>query len=541
MRGALRRAVVVLGVVLALAVVAGLVVAGRWWPAPPPEAAPAAEVAVGAGPVRLVCTGPPRLATQDTGLDGEIDVDQEFDPMPAGVVTSVTAVTLGRAGSAAAPATWVAGLGQPADGDPTSGDALTPQGGASSSAVLTGPDGPGLVVAEPADGVAAFAAAAAVARADDGDLRGLAAARCAPTTTSAWLVAGSTELGASSRLVLDNPGDTPATVTLELWGATGPVDPGGSGTVLVPAHAGRAVLLESLAAQESRLAVHLTVEGGAVVPVLQSARLNGFVPAGVDMAEPVADPAQQVLVPGVVLVGSELDDPEPASLRVVNPGEDVASVALRLLGADGPVVVPGAEERVVDPGTVAEISLAGVPAGAYAAELVSDRPVTAAAVLTRVGEASPDDPDQEVVDRAWIGATSGAASVLLTLPGLGSVVDRAEVVLTNPGTTSVALEVQVVLPGGDVREPFEVVLPGEATTVLDGARLSGALAVAVSASAADEEQPDALAGGPAPTAPGVIGAVVLVADGPGGPLVAATGQQPDLEEARSVDVRLPNR
>lgn len=545
MRGQLGRLAVAVTVVLVLGAVAGLVAAGWWWPAPATVAAPATQVAVGASPVELVCPGPPRLAAQDAGLDAEIDVDPEFDPMPEGVDASATTLAIARAETGAPTTTWRPGLGRADDGAADNGADLAPVGATSASLVLSGLDGPGILVAEPDGGVAALVAGASLARTDQGDLRGLAAARCSRASASAWLLAGSTELGSSARLVLDNPGDTPATVTLELWGATGPVDAGQAGTVLVPAHAGRAVLLESLATEEARLAIHLTVDGGIVTPVLQDARLRGFVPAGVDLAEPVVEPAERVVVPGVVLVDTEIDDPEPSLLRVVNPGDQAATVALRLFGTDGPLTVPGAEERVIDPGTVADISLAGVTAGAYAAELVSDRPVTASAMLTRVGEPSEDDPDQDVVDRAWVGASPVSSSAVFTLPSLGDAVDDADVVLSNPGPEPVTIRARAVLPDGEVGEPFEVTVRGETTTVLDRGRLSGALAVQVTVTAArvDEgETPTGPGAGALPPAPeGVVGAVLLQAEPPSGRLIAAVGAQPDLEQARTVAVRLPNR
>ncbi|MEK8228056.1 DUF5719 family protein [Oerskovia sp. M15] len=51
-----------------------------------------------------------------------------------------------------------------------------------------------------------------------GDLRGLAAASCTAPDISQWLVGGSTEVGSSAQLVLQNPGRTPATVRLSVWG-----------------------------------------------------------------------------------------------------------------------------------------------------------------------------------------------------------------------------------------------------------------------------------------------------------------------------------
>lgn len=531
MRRVLRKIGEFVAVVVVLGAVAAVVLAGQAWPAPDARPAVALEVAVSAGDISLVCPSPHRLAS----ADGDLDYDPAFDPMPAGLETTTTAVAIARPDQEAPAARWVPGLGPEGQG-PEGAVAeasvpLGPQGAPSSSAVVSPGDGPGLLIASPVGDQAAFAAAATVGRTDVGDLRGLAATRCSTPVTSAWLLGGSTELGASARLVLANAGGTPATVTLDVWGATGPVETGQAGTVLVPAHSERVVLLEALAAEQPRLAVHLTADGGAVAPVLQDGRVNGFVPAGVDLAEPVAEPATTVVVPAVALVQTEPDAQAPAVLRVVNPGEEVATVALRLLGADGPVTLPGAETRVIDAGTVVDISLAGVPAGVYAAELSADVPVAAAVMLTRVGESSPDDPSRAVVDRAWVSGVLPTPALLLPAPGVGAagLVDAVVVAVTNPGAASVDLRARAVRPDGALSEPLGLSVGAGATAVLDGERWVGALALFVE-----------VVGGPG-TSSGVVGASVLVAEAADGPLVAAVGAQEDLAEARVVAVRLPNR
>lgn len=513
---------------LVLAGVAGLAAAGWWWPPSDARVAAAIDVAVAAGPVELVCAGPPRVAGSDAGLD----YDPGFDPLPEGLTTSVTLVSLARESGVAATGRWLPDLAGAATGEAREGEVLlAPEGAASSSAVVSEPTGPSVLRAEPVFGEAALAAGATLSRANAGDLRGLAAARCLPAVTSAWLVGGTTELGASASLVLVNPGATPATVTLDVWGATGPITSGLAGTVLVPAQSEEVVLLESIAADEPRLAVHLTVSGGAVAPYLQDSRLRGLVPAGMDLVEPAVEPSSRVVVPGVVLEESTIDALDPAVLQVVNPGDAPATVRLRLLGPDGPLTVPGAETRVVDAGTVGVISLAGVRAGTYAAELTSDLPVTAAAMLTRVGTPGADDPDQPVVDRAWVAAAPTLAEAVLVLPSDGT---SALAALANPSDSALDLRVRAVLPDGAVGDPLEVSVPAGGAVVVDGARLTGALAVEVEVATTVTAEADGPPGG-------VVGAVVSLADASDGPLVAAIGAQEDLATERTVTVRLPNR
>ncbi len=82
------------------------------------------------------------------------------------------------------------------------------------------------------------ASAGAVMRyaAEDGDLRGSAAAACQQPANDLWLVGANTALGRTAVLNLSNASSSPATVSLELFGAEGQIQapgqpraPGGAG------------------------------------------------------------------------------------------------------------------------------------------------------------------------------------------------------------------------------------------------------------------------------------------------------------------------
>ncbi len=522
-RRLVRDVATVLGMTLVLGVVAGLLLLDRWWPVRDVVGAPPIAVEVPAGHTQLVCAGPPAVAPEDSGFT----FDPDFDPGAGESATVIEGFVVGRPGQAAPVGAYVP-LSNAGSQEATL--AFAPSGMSSARVMASGVAGPAVLRASPVDGVAALVAGATLARADVGDLRGLAAARCLEPAASGWLVAGSTEVGSSSRVVFDNPGATAATVRLEAWGAVGPVELGQGAVVLVPARSERALLLEAVAPDQPRLAVRLTVEGGQVAAFVQSSALEGFVPAGIDLSGPAAEPALTVLIPGVVLDETDIDTAAPSILRVVNPGAEPASVELRLLHADGEMTVPGAERRVVEPGTVSDISLAGVPAGAYAAELVSDQPITAAAVLSRVGGPSADDPDRQVVDRAWVSAAEPLPAALVPLPSVGDRVGSASVVLTNPGTTALDVQVRAIEGGGGVGAPRVVTIPARATALVDGDALTGAVGVELIAQAES--------GGQEPSA--FVAAAILVSEVADGQLIAAVAAQPDLEAARVVAVRFPN-
>ncbi len=497
-----------------------LAVSGLLVPPADVEAAPPVGVSVAHGSASLVCAGPAELVS-----GGGVTFDSEFGQESASSSTLVEAFALGRPGGPAPAGGYRPGLDGGAEQV-----ALAPERSLGSGLSVREVDGPGVLTAEPVDTRAALVAGATLARADSGDLRALASERCLEPSGSAWLIAGSTEIGSSARLVLLNPGQTAATVDMEAWGAVGPVDLGAAVSVLVPPGSERALLLEAFAPDEPRLALRLTVSGGGVAAFVQSSSLDGFVPAGVDLSGPAEAPSATVVIPGVVLEDSDIDAAHPSVLRVVNPGSAPATVRLRMLHADGERLIPGAATRIVEAGTVSDISLAGVPAGDYAAELVSDQPVTAAALLTRVGSASEDDPDLEVLDRAWLPAAPTFRTALVPLPSLGQQVASAKVVVANPGAREVGLQYRVVESGGWVRSASVVAVPARSVTVLTGEDLDGALGVelvALRTSGVDEL--------------GLVASVVLEAEAADGPLVAGVGAQPDVESAGTVSVRLPNR
>lgn len=513
--------------VLALAAVGALVAAGMWWPVPAREPAPPIAVPVGAATLDLVCAGPLKAASSDADLA----YDPAFDPSPAGTSTTATLITLGRGDAPAAAGEYLDALAPEA----ASRTPLEPSGAAASAAVVGSSTGPGVLRAAPVEGTTALVAGASIARTDAGDLRGLAGAACQEPAASAWIVGGATELGSSARLVIDNPGQTPATVRIEAWGPAGPLDAGQAGTVLVPPGEERAVLIEAFAAEQSRIAVHLTATGGRVAAWLQDSALRGFTPAGTDLIAPAAEPSTSVVVPGLVLPETQIDAEDPAVLRILNPNSETTTASLRLLGADGVTSIPGAEEIALEPGTVTDVSLAGVPEGSYAADLSADLPVTASAMLTRIGSPLPDEPDQPVVDRAWSTGASGAPSLLLALPGVGAQVSEAVVLLTNPGAGAVTAATRPVYDGGRVGETVGLRVPAGATVSVPADVLDGALAVAVAVAVAQEagDRP-AVEGGPQ----GVVAVAVLTTEAQDGVLITVLGAQSDTASEQAVAVRL---
>ena len=420
MNRALRRTALAL---VALLPVAGVLVATELVPGWGAGAgALSAPVVVDVPPAAttLVCPGPLRLITEaDAGQD--VVYDPQFDPAPVDSVTSLRAVS-------AADVTAGSGLL-----GPVGGEATTPLTAVGPAGVLTAAGAPtGTVLrVEPVGDAPAWAAAAVATVTTEGDLRGLAAASCQTPTTDAWLVGGGTELGSSTRLVLQNPGATPATVTLELWGPTGVVEPAGSPEFLVPAGSERVVLLEGIAAEQRRLVAHLTSTGGAVAAYLQDTRVRGLVPGGVDLVVAGAAPATTQVVPGLALAASTAEDADPAVLRVLAPAT-AATARITLLGASGPLALPPVD---LVAGEVLDVPLGGIEAGQWTAVVEADAPVVAAVSVTRA------DAVGGPVERAWAAAVAPGSVGAVAVPDGVAGALALGVVPTDPEPATVTVEV----------------------------------------------------------------------------------------------------
>ena len=256
--------------------------------------------------------------------------------------------------------------------------------------------------ATPAQPVAAVAHSAS-----SGDLRGLATAACVEPENDQWIVAGETETGEQASLVLDNPGRTTVTVTLELWGAAGAVTAAAASTYVLPALGHESVLLATLAPAERRLVVHVTSTGGAVGATVAESRLDGVVPRGVTLAGPGAPASTVQVVPGVSLEASEVDATDAGVLRLLAP-QHATTATVTLLGTGGREVVRGSETVDLAAGEVTDVSLAGVRAGTYTIVVSADRPLLAGARIVHRGSAVTESSGSVQVtvgtsaDVAWL-------------------------------------------------------------------------------------------------------------------------------------------
>ena len=309
----------------------------------------------------------------------------------------------------------------------------------------------GILTLAPADGRVANAVGAVTTLTKSGDLRGLTAAPCTQPSAMSWIVGGSIAAGSSAELRLVNPGVTPATAKVTLYGSIGRLSLPGNGEITVPAGGSSSLALETKGSQDPRIAVSVEADGGSVVPTLVTESLDGETPAGTDVITPGAAPATDLVIPGVEIVEpaaqgevadakTGADSSDTPAVRIINPGAAPATVSVTMLGKDGARPLSGAQSVTIDAGSVFDIQLAGVPAGTYGVQVTSNTPVGAAARMVRSGGEYPARSKALVHDQAWAqAALPGAAdSGLLAVPRATSL--SSAVTVANSGeTTSVTL------------------------------------------------------------------------------------------------------
>ena len=404
---------------LALAVAVGGV---TWWeytaPTTPTPQLQALSLAQPGGSTTYVCPHAPTNTLRGTDV---------------GAMESATAIVPAKGDGAAKSATY-AGRSIPTD---TATSMSTAEGG--------------ILTLAPADGRVANAVGAVTTLTKNGDLRGLTAAPCTQPSAMSWIVGGSIAAGSSAELRLVNPGVTPATAKVTLYGSIGRLSLPSNGEITVPAGGSSSLALETKGSQDPRIAVSVEADGGSVVPTLVTESLDGETPAGTDVITPGAAPATDLVIPGVEIVEpaaqgevadakTGADSSDTPAVRIINPGAAPATVSVTMLGKDGARPLSGAQSVTIDAGSVFDIQLAGVPAGTYGVQVTSNTPVGAAVRMVRSGGEYPARSKALVHDQAWAqAALPGAAdSGLLAVPRAASL--SSAVTVANSGeTTSVTL------------------------------------------------------------------------------------------------------
>ncbi|MFT4029386.1 MAG: DUF5719 family protein [Protaetiibacter sp.] len=265
-------------------------------------------------------------------------------------------------------------------------------------------------------------------------MRGLTAAACTEPTSSSWLVGGSTTVGRTTLLLLANPTEVAATVTIELWGGSGVVSAPGLSGITVPAGGQRVLPLSGFAPDLATPVVHVEARGGRVVASLQTSVTRVLDPGGVELVAAGAAPANQLVIPAVRIfdetgvassLGIEGYDDLEAVVRIGNPGDTQAHVSVSVTpttegGSATSFAIEVPAGQVVENALAAALELGSDPFvdGSYTVRLDSDQPIVAGVRTSTIPAPSSGEGDSLQpghADLAW----AASATVLSGDIGIG--------------------------------------------------------------------------------------------------------------------------
>lgn len=214
-----------------------------------------------------------------------------------------------------------------------------------------------------------------------GELRGLSMSSCQLPSTEHWSVLGASTTGEDLVVTFANPNSSPSLVTIEAFGANGPIDVK-THQITVPAHSTQSVLAGGLFPEESALALHIRADGQGVATWIQSSAMQGETPKG-NTTIAAARPREETMLVGVSTQGT-------STLRLVvpptgNADNDNAHLSLSYTSEAGTFNVPGGQMDI-SAGSVVDIPLSGITDDRYTLRVHSDRQVVAQIVTNNEQE-----------------------------------------------------------------------------------------------------------------------------------------------------------
>lgn len=391
----------------------------------------------------VTCPGPER-----GGLVGSADAQaaqQKATVLSTSAPRSVFApgVRLGPAGS-----TTVASLPGNSGGPSTSSPAGSTRGSVTSTEVT----GDRAARLDSTQAMAPGSTAAQVTYDSIRSARGLSYLQCTGPVQNAWVLAGGNEKGRLTRLVLANPGESPVTVDVTVIGSAGRDPASVAGTVLPPGER-RVLTLPALRAGTDP-AIRVTTSGGRVAVAATDVWVAGESRIGEETTGVSASPDTTQMLPVVNVVSAA--GPAPV-VRVADPGKEDAVVRVQATGANGSIATERA--LAVPAGRTASVALAGLTAGSYSVQVISDVPVVAAASVRATASGTGDIAWSAGVvpvttltgaalpTRLTSAATLAVATTRDTAHVVISTVDEAGAVTSTTKTVTPSAPVLQPLPG----------------------------------------------------------------------------------------------
>jgi hypothetical protein len=250
-------------------------------------------------------------------------------------------------------------------------------------------------------------AGASSAEIDATDMAGFAASACRAPQMDSWIVGGDTSTGSTGILLVANPSDVNAVVSLEVYGIEGRTVPPGFEAVTIPARTQVPIPLAGIAGTETGPVVRVTATGAPVRATLQSSLVRTLDPGGIDL-QPAVTPRTTQTIPGITVIEEAGGDQESSTgqLRLLATADTEAAVTV--VASDGGVVRDGEPESLTADEPIA-VDLGSLEEGRYSVTVTADEPLVAAAwQTTGLGPGS---------DYAWYPATPELVDeVLVAVP-----------------------------------------------------------------------------------------------------------------------------
>ena len=345
---------------------------------------------------------------------------------------------------------------------------------------------PQVAFVDPVDGEAPIVSGMQTNRisALEGNIVGLVTASCQQPALRSWILGGSTQLGRTSILTIDNPTNVEAIVDLDLYGELGPIDAVGLDGIVIPPGSQRVIPVNGFSLEQRAPVIGITSTGGNVTAFMQESIIRTLTPGGVDLSGAQV-PTDTLVIPGIRVAGetaltpistspADQDDTMPM-LRLFAPGAKTidATVAIIPLGAtladalanehrddiDVPTdshvleeTEPVAEsfQVTLTEGAVAEVPMPGVAPGEYTVVVTADEPLVGGVRTSAIGTAG--------VDFAWFSPADALGDEAVAATPR---VEAPRLFIANP--TSAERNVTLTGPDGDV----PIVIPAGGTAVAE--------------------------------------------------------------------------
>ncbi|HUH53115.1 MAG TPA: DUF5719 family protein [Microbacteriaceae bacterium] len=161
---------------------------------------------------------------------------------------------------------------------------------------------------------------------------GQTALSCSEAFNDQWIVAGSTTMGHTGMISLNNPGLVPATVNLTVHDETGKKDARASSGILIAPKSQRIVSLAGFGAGKESTVVRVESSGSPVVASMSLTEIRDLTPTGAEQINSQAEPTQTLVFAGIVNFAEHVHSAEdadqadeyPATLRLLATTESVS-------------------------------------------------------------------------------------------------------------------------------------------------------------------------------------------------------------------------